>query len=95
MAKLVFKKDCYKEGTIRNYGKYGKFEKSNDGKWKRIKTGYPSKRITKQFKERKDFLLMKGDEENYIDTFGAFDLKIIIEKRGLKEEFDNWRKKDG
>lgn len=46
--KITFRgRKAFPNGTIRDYGKYGQYEKK-EGKWIRLKKGYPAFRKTRR-----------------------------------------------
>ena len=46
--KITFRgRKAFPNGTIRDYGKYGQYEKK-EGKWIRLKKGYPTFRKTRR-----------------------------------------------
>jgi len=82
------------EGTVRNYGKYGEYKKV-DGKWIRLKNGYPLFRKTLNYKKMKKFLLMKGCPEKYFESRGVKTLRVVINRKFKKEYSDYIGDKNG
>src|SRR4030042_5803157 len=71
MDSIVLRKKSLPEGTVRDYGSYGKYQKQ-EGKWKRLKKGYPTFRRPLSFKLMKSFLLcQKSFEEDQFETLNG------------------------
>jgi len=88
VIKLSFRgRKAFPEGTIRDYGKYGKYKKV-ERKWIRLKNGYPLFRKTLDYRKMKDFLLMKGYPERYFESRGVKTLRVIIGRKFKKEYND-------
>ena len=92
--KLKFRKGSYELGAIRDYGVYGKYEKTEEG-WKRLRKGYPSFRRTYLFNKIKEFLLLKGENKTMIESNNAKGLKEYMKDNDLLEEFKGWEKNNG
>jgi len=90
---LVFKKKGCELGTIKDYGVYGKYKKTEDG-WKRIKNGYPKFRRTLHFKRMKEFLLSQGFGEGFIDSRSSKQLRIYMKSHDLTDEFNLWNEEN-
>ncbi len=77
----------FPEGTIRDYGKYGRYQKK-DKKWVRLKSGYPTFRKTIEYNKMKAFLKAIGYNQKFFSTRGVKDLRALINSRtDLKEEY--------
>jgi len=68
---------AFPEGTVRDYGKYGKYLKQN-GEWVRLKNGHPSFRKTRDYKKMKLFLLNKGYSESFFKAKNVKTLRALI-----------------
>jgi hypothetical protein len=89
--KVSFRKsNSLPSGTKQNYGKYGIYEKQEDGKWKRLKKGYPAFRKTLDYKLMKSFLLEQGECESFLDNNGIKTLRSMIKSKDIEEEYSNW-----
>ena len=85
--KVTFKgRKAFPDGTIRDYGKYGKYQKQGP-QWKRMKNGYPTFRKTLDYKKMKAFLLTKGYSEDFFKTRGVKTLRSLI-KSQYQEEYN-------
>lgn|SRR4030042_928403 len=92
MDSIVLRKKSLPEGTVRDYGSYGKYQKQ-EGKWKRLKKGYPTFRRTLSFKLMKSFLLcQKSFEEDQFETLNGPALRAILKKEGWTRQFNRWVK---
>ncbi len=87
----VVGRKSYPEGQIRDYGPYGQYKKIN-GRWERLKKGYPQFRRTIQFKNIKDFLLMKGIQEEFIESNNTRALRSYMREHKLFHLFVRWSK---
>ncbi len=76
--------------TIQDYGKYGKYQKQENGKWKRLKSGYPQFRKTLNYKLMKMFLLVKGENESFLNKHGVKTLRSLIKSKSLSKEYEIW-----
>ena len=87
--KIAFRgRTAFPEGTIRNYGKYGRYRKVGK-KWIRLKNGYPTFRKTLDFHKMKRFLLMKNYKERFFKDKGVKALRELI-KSQYQKEYDNY-----
>ena len=89
--KATFKKTkAVPENTIKDYGKYGQYQKQKDGKWKRLKKGYPAFRKTLDYKLMKSFLCKQGECENFLDKHGVKTLRSMIKSKGMEDQYKKW-----
>jgi len=92
-ARIVIRKSkAEKPGTRHDYGKYGTYEKQENGSWKRLKKGYPHIRKTKEYYQAKAFLKSKGYPEVPLERHGIKTYRSMIQSKGWKEEFAGWLK---
>lgn len=90
---IAFRKKGFIKGTVRNYGKYGTYEKQTDGTWKRLRKGYPKFRRTECFRLMKQFLSnTRGYGEGYLETHSAPQLRTLIKSEGLTRQFNKFIK---
>ncbi len=86
--KIAFRgRKAFSEGTIRDYGKYGRYKKV-DNKWVRLKNGYPTFRKTLDYHKMKNFLTTKGYKEKFFENKGVKALRELI-KSQYSEEYEN------
>lgn len=89
--KVTFKKSkAVSIGTQRDYGKYGTYEKQEDGNWKRLKKGYPAFRKTLDYQLMKSFLVHKGKCESFLEKSGIKTLRSMIKSKGMEDEYKTW-----
>lgn len=89
--KVTFKKTKAVEiGTIKDYGKYGKYKKQENGDWKRLKKGYPPFRKTLNYKLMKSFLCEQGECESFLDKNGIKTLRSMIKSKRLEKQYEKW-----
>jgi len=85
--KVTFRgRKAFPEGTIRDYGKYGRYKKVGKD-WIRLKNGYPTFRKTLDYKKMKAFLILKGYVEEYFEPRGIKALRSLIKSK-FQEEYD-------
>ena len=91
ISKLSFRgRKAFSEGMIRNYGKYGEYKKIN-GKWVRLKKGYPVFRKTLNYKKMKQFLILeKSYRERYFKDKSIKQLRKEIEMK-FEKDYKKWR----
>ena len=90
MNKLLIKKSgALEANSIRDYGKYGKYKKGEDGAWRRLKKG-SSFRKTINYKRMKIFLLEKGFNESFLNKSGVITLRSLIKSKRLVKEYREW-----
>ena len=90
MNKLLIRKaNVLVTNIIRDYGKYGKYEKREDGVWRRLRKG-SSFRRTINYKKMKLFLLEKGFNESFLNKGGVITLRSIIKAGRLVREYRKW-----
>ncbi len=86
-----FRKKGHPIGTHRNYGPYGEYEKQADGKWKRLRKGYPTFRRTLSFRLMKSFLSTeKGYGEAFLDSKSGPMLRKLLSVEGWTRAFNRW-----
>jgi len=87
--KLLIKRPILETDTVRDYGKYGRYKKGEDGAWRRMKKG-SSFRKTINYRRMKMFLLEKGFNESFLNKSGVITLRSIIKSKRLTKEYRKW-----
>lgn len=89
---ITFKgRKSFPDGTVRDYGKYGKYRKVGK-QWIRLKKGYPIFRKTLNYEKMKTFLITKGYSEEYFKIRGVKTLRSLIKSK-FQEEYNDYNER--